>query len=168
MACSNRHNPRWQISKKRKREKSSTKRCRRCHRYWNLSEFNQSSTTKDGFQPNCRICQKNLNSEYAQKKIEAKRARRAIVRAKLYDYLLLNPCKDCGESDPVVLQFDHRDPTLKKGNVSEMVQQAHTWCQIRAEIDKCDVVCANCHTKRTSKQFNWWYNRIHSTDSVEN
>lgn len=61
-------------------------------------------------------------------------------------YLLEHPCVDCGESDPVVLDFDHlRDKTK---NVTAMLNS--TWPRIRREIEKCEVVCANCHRRRTA------------------
>lgn len=50
---------------------------------------------------------------------------------------------DCGESDPVVLEFDHRDPSLKLGRVMEVTNM-----RLEDEVDKCDVRCANCHRKR--------------------
>jgi hypothetical protein len=52
---------------------------------------------------------------------------------------------DCGEDDIVVLEFDHlRD---KRHNVSAMTTEL--WHHIEAEIAKCEVVCANCHKRRT-------------------
>ncbi len=55
-------------------------------------------------------------------------------------------CCDCGEADPVVLEFDHRGE--KRGDVSTMA----TWASLatlREEIAKCDIRCANCHRRRT-------------------
>lgn len=75
-------------------------------------------------------------------------------RKKIVEYLKSNHCVDCGESDPVVLEFDHTDPTKKIDNISNMVRRS--WELIKKEIDKCDVVCANCHRRRTAKQFNWY------------
>ena len=55
-------------------------------------------------------------------------------------------CTDCGERDPVVLEFDHRRD--KRGNVSTMTGWASLET-LRQEIAKCDVRCANCHRRRT-------------------
>lgn len=66
-------------------------------------------------------------------------------RAFLFNYLRNNPCMDCGEPDPVVLEFDHVRGIKKKG-VTELIGAGLTTLQ--TEIEKCDVVCANCHTRR--------------------
>ena len=62
-------------------------------------------------------------------------------------YLLDHPCVDCGEDDPIVLEFDHlRD---KRVNVSALANSAVPFDRVLAEIEKCEVVCANCHRRRT-------------------
>jgi hypothetical protein len=60
-----------------------------------------------------------------------------------------HPCADCGEADPVVLEFDHlRDKKFEVGNgFSE-----RGWESVLAEMEKCDVVCANCHRRRTAER----------------
>jgi hypothetical protein len=62
-----------------------------------------------------------------------------------------HPCADCGESDPVVLTFDHVRGT-KRGNVSDMVRDGLGLETIKAEMEKCDVVCYNCHSLRTQER----------------
>ena len=47
---------------------------------------------------------------------------------------------------PAALSFDHVQG-VKLGNISEMIKRA--WTVIAAEIQKCDVVCLNCHAIRT-------------------
>ena len=77
-------------------------------------------------------------------------------RIKSLDYLSTHPCIDCNESDPIVLDFDHRDSKTKKFNISRAVGGSHRgWDLIKREIDKCDVRCANCHRRRTYKQFEY-------------
>ena len=77
------------------------------------------------------------------------------VRSYLLEYLLKHPCVDCGEKDIVVLQFDHYNGN-KVTEVGTLVRRGHPLATIRAEIEKCEVVCANCHTRRTARQFGWW------------
>jgi hypothetical protein len=62
------------------------------------------------------------------------------------------PCYDCNERFPFyVMDFDHRDPSVKKGNIAKMVQHFGA-ARLLEELPKCDVVCANCHRSRTQRQ----------------
>ena len=72
------------------------------------------------------------------------------VRARMWvwSYLLDHPCVDCGENDIRVLEFDHRDPQQKHGGISRMVADRCSIDKISAEVEKCDVRCANCHRRR--------------------
>ena len=59
-------------------------------------------------------------------------------------------CADCGyNAHGVALQFDHMDGFDKKNTVSNLIRSDYGWEAIMAEIDKCEVVCANCHAIRT-------------------
>lgn len=59
------------------------------------------------------------------------------------------PCTDCGLSWPhYVMDFDHVQGG-KIGNVMVMVNKGESWRRLEAEIAKCELVCANCHRKRT-------------------
>ena len=65
--------------------------------------------------------------------------------------LRARPCHDCGITyPPIVMQFDHRDPSGKSFNV------AQSWCRatdaVLKEAAKCDIVCRNCHRDRTFRR----------------
>ena len=70
------------------------------------------------------------------------------LRIRVWDYLSVHPCVDCGESDPVVLDFDHRDPKEKYKTISQIKTYRLGIHILDAEIKKCDVRCANCHRRR--------------------
>ena len=75
-------------------------------------------------------------------------AKKAYVR----EYLQEHPCVDCGETDVDMLQFDHRVPSEKTAGVFQCVH----WVgieKLKEEIDKCDIRCANHHTKRHKVEF---------------
>jgi hypothetical protein len=98
-----------------------------------------------------------LRNKEAQK-AKAKRwneQNRIINRDRLLLYLIEHPCVDCGESDPEVLDFDHRDGDSKMKNVTDMLMH-FAWSKIEIEIAKCDVRCANCHRRKTNRQFGYW------------
>jgi hypothetical protein len=79
----------------------------------------------------------------------------AAKRMKVFMYLLEHPCVDCGEPDPLVLDFDHRDPSKKHRGVAQMMSGTTSWAKIQEEIQKCDVRCANCHRRRTAEQYGY-------------
>lgn len=54
--------------------------------------------------------------------------------------------------DPVVMDFDHRPGAVKLGNVGRM--GTSSLAKLKAEVAKCDVVCANCHRIRTKARLN--------------
>ena len=86
--------------------------------------------------------------EYIAREVERIRRRRTENRHLLRAYLRSHPCVTCGESDIVTLQFDHRDRATKRQDVGILVI-AKPWSVVCAEIEKCDVRCANCHRRRT-------------------
>ncbi len=76
----------------------------------------------------------------------------------VWDYLLEHPCVDCGEQDPVVLEFDHlRD---KVDSICNLTRKAQTWKPIEEEINKCEVRCANCHRRKTSREGNYFIGSV--------
>lgn len=64
---------------------------------------------------------------------------------RIEEYKALNPCIICGESNPVVLVFHHRNENEKKDNISHLSKVSSSWRQIGIEIEKCVMLCANCH-----------------------
>lgn len=72
-----------------------------------------------------------------------------------------HPCTDCGEGDPVVLEFDHVRG-VKRFTIGNNVT-TRSLKAVKAEIAKCDVVCANCHRRRTAQRVR---NRLQDADGV--
>ena len=65
------------------------------------------------------------------------------------------PCMDCGgKFPPCVMDFDHRDGVTKIGNIAVLLK-AWSWARLQTEIDKCDLICANCHRIRTARRAGW-------------
>ncbi len=73
-------------------------------------------------------------------------------QAFVLDYFHTHPCVDCGIGEPVVLEFDHRDPRMKTANVGWLICSGSLE-DLKAEIAKCDVRCGNCHRRKTLLQF---------------
>lgn len=63
-------------------------------------------------------------------------------------YMNDKKCIMCGESTTCCLAHHHIDPSNKKSNVSKMVDdKTVTISSIIEEINKCKIVCLNCHQK---------------------
>lgn len=120
--------------------------------------FAKSARKKDGLQPWCKKCVKDSDHRRYMADKKKHRSWNMSRRDKYYDlvteYLQEHPCVSCGEADPIVLEFDHRDPGIKDSEVTRLLSYA-SWERILDEIKKCDVVCSNCHRKRTAQQFGW-------------
>jgi len=54
-------------------------------------------------------------------------------------------CPKCGEDRNPALDFHHRDGVDKVMRVSQMPRNGYGQKAILEEIQKCDVICANCH-----------------------
>lgn len=64
---------------------------------------------------------------------------------------LKKECVICGEKDPICLDFHHKNPETKVSSVGNMIS-THSMKNILAELEKCIVVCANCHRKLHNRQ----------------
>lgn len=93
---------------------------------------------------------------YKARAVVSKAKTRKAAQAFILAYLAEHPCIDCEEPDPVVLEFDHRNPDDKCFSIACAVNGSYTVDRLRVEIAKCDVRCANCHRRRTGKQFGWF------------
>lgn len=138
------------------------KTCPKCSENKELSEFHKNK--KRGSQTYCKSCRKEMDkflwkkrSENTEKMIHKKQyslCRKETIRRFLFNYLLEHPCVDCGNKDPIVLNFDHlRD---KKFNISIASGGKISLDSLKEEIEKCEIRCANCHTRKTAKDFNYY------------
>lgn len=86
---------------------------------------------------------------------EEERERNRIKRARQVAHLMAianearsSGCLSCGETDVDVLEFHHVDPSQKKCSIAEMIRIKNpTEQELRDEISKCVVLCANHHRK---------------------
>lgn len=139
-----------------------TKICRVCKIEKPLTDFHKKKP--DGYKSDCKECKTKSQRDYYKKNQEklkkqineAKQIRINENRIRLYEYYKSHPCVDCGESNPIVLEFDHRDGVDKIDTVGQLVWDGYSWDKVQNEIDKCDVRCANCHRIRTAKQQSWY------------
>ena len=141
------------------------------HRRWFCDKL---CTMDSKVQRLCKGCGVDISNRKADAKVcsrkcynEVNRGRRNEInracakrryqknRKLLWMYLLEHPCENCGEDNPACLDLDHIDPALKVASISD-VTMSWSWERIMKEIEKCRVLCANCHRIRTYDQFGWY------------
>ncbi len=151
---------------------SQGKYCKPCHnekgKQWRLANAAKSKTSKraymlrvrktEHFKQKQREHSKNyyVNHRETQKARTRNWERRYVEKIGQFilEYLLRNPCIDCGESNPVKLSFDHVRGT-KSFNIGEASTLKRSESIIIDEIAKCEVRCFNCHMFKTAKDGNF-------------
>ena len=133
------------------------RRCGRCGETKPKDAFAWRRKARGQLDNYCRPCRAAYKQEHyrsnKQRYVEnAAKRRRVEVEVRvafLLEFFSENPCVDCGEMDPVVLEFDHLGD--KKFNIAKGIRDRN-WESVLAEIAKCEVVCANCHRRRTARR----------------
>lgn len=85
--------------------------------------------------------------KWAEIKAGCKKKSYARKMKAVRDYKESCACARCGETDPIVLEFHHREPEKKKHGIMQMISSDYSLDRIMEETKKCDVVCANCHKR---------------------
>ena len=88
-----------------------------------------------------------LNEERQENMRERQRERRYEKKEFLSEKKSEEGCYFCDEDDPVCLEFHHRKDEEKTENLSRMATQDYSIKSLKEEIEKCEVICANCHRK---------------------
>jgi hypothetical protein len=142
---------------------TNKKHCSGCDQDLDVNNFSWNNKAKGIHQRWCKECLRQANKVHYQnnsqiyKNRATERNTRVIAknRQRIHDYLTAHPCIDCGNTDVRCLEFDHVRSS-KKASISKLLVSATPWEIIEAEIEKCEVRCANCHRIKTSERFGWW------------
>ena len=143
--------------------------CTKCKKIRTLEDFNFKNRSRDLRHSQCKECTRQSvkkhyseNRQYYLDKTEKRNtASRLQISSYIRDYLSKNPCIDCVESDITVLEFDHKKNSGKLGAVSTLIRARCSLEKIKEEIEKCEIRCANCHRRKTAKDFHWSKNNKH-------
>lgn len=138
--------------------------CYTCKGEKPFEEFRWRNKDKGTRLSNCRECSKLYARNHYKENVayylrKARRRNKSCneeYHRRIFEYLSTHPCVDCGEGDPVVLEFDHVDPRTKKENIAVMLNHQTSWNLILEEIAKCEVRCVNCHRRKTAKEQGWY------------
>jgi hypothetical protein len=116
------------------------KTCGRCHQSKPLSEFYRKPRKSGGVTVYCKPCFNAYTTE------------RFRLRKKQAVEYLGGRCGDCGGIFPYyVYDFHHLDPSQK--DVQFTVLRRRSWEAITRELDKCVLLCSNCHRIRHWDKF---------------
>jgi hypothetical protein len=128
--------------------------CTICKENKPLSEYHTRATGKP--YSSCKVCHRQyVKNHYVKNKqyyVDKAKKRNAETKQWVRDLKDSTPCKDCGEFKPYyVMHFDHLGLEKKLFNISSNVTAVGR-AKLQAEIDKCDLLCSNCHGIRTWKR----------------
>lgn len=140
--------------------------CSKCGLEKDENEFSWKIKSKNLLQSKCKNCHADYAKDYHDnnKPIRLTQIKRnnskyrSQIRDYIWNYLKSNPCVDCGENNPIVLEFDHKSD--KKFVISSAVKSNRNLKSVVAEINKCDIRCANCHRKKTAIDFGYWSDKM--------
>lgn len=114
------------------------KRCCGCEQFLHWSAFHKQAKSTNGLQSYCLEC---------DRKSGARRYLRNITYT--WRYLESHPCVECGEDNPLLLEFDHLGD--KKFCIAECSKRSLK--SIDREIAKCQVLCHSCHRIKTLRSY---------------
>lgn len=134
------------------------KMCSRCSIEQPIENFSIKNKQRGIRNAWCKECNKEYNrqhyinnsSTYNKKARDYERKNRQYI----FDYLKNHPCEQCGEARVATLQFDHINRLEKSFNISEGRKTGIN--KLKLEIEKCRVLCANCHAIHTAEQLGWY------------
>jgi hypothetical protein len=130
-------------------------KCSKCQLEKDESEFHRNKRYKNGYSYVCNSCKKEYQADWYKRHHSEQYARINNTKQKIADYVKYlketTPCADCGNFYPYyVMDFDHVRGN-KKFNLAHA--KLHGFNKVKLELEKCEIVCANCHRIRTySKQ----------------
>jgi hypothetical protein len=130
-------------------------KCSRCGELKPVEDFFWRRRAKGQRDSLCRPCRSAYGKEHyaanRRRYIEQASVQKQWVRRQrtmaLIEFFDTHPCVDCGERDPLVLEFDHLG--AKSFGIGQALAY-RSWQSILEEMEKCEVVCANCHRRRTA------------------
>lgn len=128
------------------------KQCIGCLETKEITHFTKQKNNADGtgFRSYCRDCYKKMRRKYYEKDPATHIARSRKTNKRLTkEFKTLKKqfkCGECGEKDHRCLDFHHIDPTQKIKSVRNMFFR-HGKEKAAQEIEKCTILCANCHRK---------------------
>jgi len=121
-----------------------------------LDEFSWKNKNKEIKSRECKECHKKIRNIYYQNNKEKEKQRTSIVKKKyrqwFKDLKMTFKCSKCSEDHISCLDFHHIDPKEKEFNLSQALNRGIGKEKLLKEIEKCIILCANCHRKEHYKE----------------
>jgi hypothetical protein len=129
--------------------------CCRCKNEKEEEEFTFKNKKKNIRNKTCKFCFKEIRKKWYEKykkRIIAKNIANKQRNIKWFNEYRKNlKCVKCDENHPACLEFHHIDPKKKEYSVSMLIYGTYSIKTILNEINKCEVLCSNCHNKEHFK-----------------
>ena len=104
-----------------------------------------------------RFYQKGYRKRYYEKhreiEVTRQKTREKMLVKWFVEFKKTQKCSMCPESDWICLDFHHRDSKTKRYSIAKMATTGCSKSLILKEVEKCDVLCANCHRKKHKKEY---------------
>jgi hypothetical protein len=124
------------------------KKCKKCKVEKEDVEFNKHYRSKDRLTSWCKICVRDNSKKDYEINKEVYRSRQHAIRKEKKDWfnsIKANlKCEQCGESHIATLDFHHTNPSEKEFGIARSSRSREN---ILKEIEKCIILCSNCHRK---------------------
>ncbi len=110
------------------------KKCPVCKEFKTREEYHKAGKDSKYWQSSCKICQNQRTKEMAR-----------VVKQRAVEYKG-DQCEKCQTSYPLcIYDFHHLNPQKKDFKISGSKVRNMSWELIQTELDKCALLCSNCH-----------------------
>jgi len=125
--------------------------CSRCKKEKELNQFPFKNKKNGVYHSACVLCWKEIRKEsYNRNKqttlnrnLKNKKRNQEWYR----DFKSKLKCEKCGETHIACLDFHHQDRNSKEFEVSNLIYNTYSLEKIMREVEKCIILCSNCHRK---------------------
>lgn len=126
--------------------------CTECGLEKPICEFVRNNTKKDGYTSYCKECHRKRCLKYyynnKTKYRDSSKRKRNLIKQYINN-IKQKGCSMCGEKDIACLDFHHINNKVR--DVSSLIKNENL-NKVKLEIEKCIVLCSNCHRKLHYKQ----------------
>lgn len=129
---------------------AKSKICCKCKLDLPISEFAIKNSGESKVSSDCKSCHRIMRREKYKSNpspdIDRNKARRCELILWLKELKSKLACIRCGfDKHPSALHFHHKDPSQKEASIARAIRLGWSKNKFILEINKCDVLCANCH-----------------------